>query len=235
MAPTRPEEKERFETELGVPLLENYALSETTFITSELVADRVATRGSGGVGRPVPWVQLAFDNASSLSGPPEIRVRTPYLFDGYFEAPDRIHLPTDDKGFFPTGDLGELDAGGALVLRGRSKEVIKKGGYLLVLRDIEEIAVGHPSVLESVAIGVPHDFYGEAPVLCLRLRDGAVPREALLQVRAAVIERLAKFKWPTEIVVLRAFPLTESGKVKSSELARVVEAREGVVESVALR
>ena len=230
MAPVALDEKERFERTFGLSLLENFALSETTFLTSEQGQDP-ALRTPGSVGRLLPWVTVRLQPVADASA--EIEVQTPFLFDGYLDGEGRVHRPLTADGFFQTGDLGAQDAQGGLVLQGRLKEIVKKGGYLILLRDLEEVVQGHPAVTEAAAIGVAHEFYGESPVLCVRLaRSVAAPRPVLQDLKMLVVGRLAKFKWPSEIIAMDAFPKTENGKIQKRFLVQRVGSRAGVVDAL---
>lgn len=231
MAPVRSEEKQRFEEIFGFPLLENYALSETTFLTSEKLEDR-SKRVPGSVGSVLPWVALRIQPDAATNEAAEIQVKTPFLFDGYLSSDGAIRPSLTSDGWFATGDLGLMD-NGILILKGRSKDVIKKGGYLLVLQDLEDVAGSHAAVEEAIAVGMAHEFYGESATLCLRLvKDATQPREVLQEVKALIAKRLAKFKWPSEIVAVETFPKTESGKVQKQALATRLLAREGVLDSI---
>ncbi len=231
MASARLEEKKQFESTFGIPLLENYALSETTFLTSEKLNDNTP-RSAASVGSVLPWAEIRIQSTSAETAG-EILIKTPFLFDGYLDANGGINLPLASDGWFPTGDLGVLE-NHVLVLKGRSKDIIKKGGYLLVLKDLEEAAESHPVVAEAAAVGVAHEFYGESAILCLRLKEEVPAKDILQQVKALLATKLAKFKWPTEIVVMSNFPRTESGKIQKRLLAVKLEKREDILGSVAV-
>lgn len=211
-APVTRVEKERFAELFGVVPLENYGLSETTFLTSD---DGTAPDG---VGRVLPWVELDLRTpaASAPDGPAEIAVRTPFQMLGYLGPDGHLDPATDDDGFFRTGDLGQVD-GDELVLVGRARDVIKKGGYLIVLSEAEEAVASHPAVVEAVAVPVPHDFYGESYVLAVEGAADAADIERVLR------SRLARHKLPEQVVVVDALPRTRSGKVRRGELAEHLE------------
>jgi acyl-CoA synthetase (AMP-forming)/AMP-acid ligase II len=235
MAPISLEEKEQFEATFKIPLLENFALSETTFLTSERLDDPLP-RSSGSVGKVLPWVELRLSPLDADSSESEIEIKSPFLFDGYLDSAGQVHQPLTSDGFFPTGDLGALDEGGILHLLGRSKEVIKRGGYLVLLRDLEEVAEDDPSVAEAAAVGVPDEFYGESSVLFVRLVEGVVStRDSLDNVKASLTHGLAGFRWPSRIVAMKSFPKTESGKVQKRLLVTCLDSREGVLDSVDLK
>jgi acyl-CoA synthetase (AMP-forming)/AMP-acid ligase II len=232
MAPIGLAEKKLFEETFGIPLLENFALSETTFLTSEEFKIRLK-REPGSVGRVLPWVILRLNPLSGDPTKAEIEVKTPFLLEGYLDSDGEVRLPLTADGFFRTGDLGEFGGDGLLLLKGRCKDIIKKGGYLVSLRELEEIAEGHPLVKEAAAVGVPHEFYGEAPVLCVELTQGASSSlDALSDLRELLRIRLAQFKWPDEIVVVEVFPRTESGKAQKWILTNWLASRTNVVRSI---
>jgi len=212
-APIERETKARFEAMFGIPLLENFALSETTFLTSEFPGE-LALRTEGSVGRILPYAEMRF---RPLAGEDtrycEIMVRTPFLMLGSQEAGGEPMLALDEAGFFPTGDLGYLDASGQLILTGRSKDVIKKGGYFIALREVELLAMQHPWVLEAAATPEAHPFYGESYRLCVRLKPEA-PADAEASVSDYVFSSLAKHKWPEAVEAVADFPRTASGKIR---------------------
>lgn len=217
-APVTGDEKDRFAELFGVRPLENYGLSETTFLTTE-------HSGSGagpGVGRVLPWVELDLRPApeAPVASPLEIAVRTPFQMLGYLGADGLLDPATDEDGFFRTGDLGRLE-GDELVLVGRARDVVKKGGHLIVLSEPEEAAGSHPGVVEAVAVPVAHDFYGESYVLVAE----AGPTVDAAEIEATVRGRLARHKLPERIVVLAELPRTRSGKVRRGELADAIDLR----------
>ncbi len=220
MAPTTLAEKERFEQWLGFPLMENFALSETTFLTSENLDGGPRTPGSAGA--PLPWAELRFRKSEGVS---EIMVRTPFLFEGYLDSSGKIELPQVD-GFFPTGDFGEMDPSGALVVKGRGRDIIKKGGYLLVLRELEEVAQSHPRVQEAAAVGVPHELYGENALLFVRLApDGGNPEDDLADIAKHMKTNLAKFKWPGEIACMPELPGQRGVKLQKRKILEAFESQ----------
>jgi acyl-CoA synthetase (AMP-forming)/AMP-acid ligase II len=219
------ETKQRFERFVGVPVLENFALSETTFLTSELFDDGME-RSPGSVGPVLPYVSLCFvpiargeDDEQPTEAPTEIRVKTPFLFLGYLAEDGTITLPTDQDGYFPTGDLGHLVDGSVLVLDGRLREVIKKGGFFVPLREIEILAETHEAIDEAAAVGITHGFYGESYRLFVRLKRGYQTAEAVSQFGSWLRSRIVRHKWPDGILVRDQFPRTTSGKVRKHLLA----------------
>lgn len=208
--------KRAFETTFEIPLLENFALSETTFFTSERWATREARRERS-VGTALPYVDLRFAPLADSEGerPTEITVKSPYLALGYRTGDGFVPLALDAEGYFATGDLGHRDADGLVIIDGRRRDVIKKGGLFVGLREIELLAEQHEAVLEAAAVGVPHDFYGESLELYVRLRDARLLDELTAWLRA----NLVRYKWPEATFAVEDFPRTATGKVRKHLLA----------------
>lgn len=215
-APITTDKKAQFEATFGIPLLENYALSETTFLTSETLQGR-SGRQKGSVGEVLPWVQLRISDDQASFG--EIEVKTPFLFVGYLGADGEVELPVTEDGFFRTGDVGHLTPRGSLVLDGRTRDIIKKGGYLVSLREPELTAERHPRVARAAAVSIPHDFYGEDYVI-LVVGDGSVgPVQLQDEVQALLTASLPRHLWPMKVEVVDELPTTETGKIRRSVLA----------------
>lgn len=217
-APIELAAKERFAELFGIKLLENYGLSETTFITSERAGD--THRQEGSAGTPLASLELKFRPLADEADPTfqEILVKTPYLFDGYLDSDNTISAGLFD-GFFPTGDLGTVNAKGQLLITGRCKDVIKKGGQLIALRELEVVALRHPAVVNAAATPVPHPFYGESYRLLVELAPGA-ESGALDTVKKFFFDNVAKYKWPDRIDAVAQFPQTGSGKIRKFLLGK---------------
>jgi acyl-CoA synthetase (AMP-forming)/AMP-acid ligase II len=217
--------KQAFERAFGFCLVENFALSETTFLTSETVGSRLR-KPEGRTGTTLPYVSLRLkaDAEHTDEGVGEIEVKTPFLFLGYMQADGSVDLPLSDDGYFRTGDIGKRDADGDLVHLGRTRDIIKKGGYFVVLTELERLALELGHVSEAAAVPVAHAFYGEDSALCLILKPDA-PADTAAQVRAHLQTNLPSYKWPSSVQVVAEFPRTASGKVKKALLAQELAAR----------
>lgn len=217
-APISVQEKERCTEIFGLKTLENYGLSETTFISSERDADW-SLRESGDVGNLMPQVQVKLKPLNGKEDDmQQIWVRTPFMMQGYLDQ-HGFHLPSyDAEGYWNTGDLGCLN-NGHLKLLGRERDVIKKGGVLIALREIESLAALFPGVAEVVAIQVSHAFYGEAYELRVRVLDSVTCQDIFIEaLKTFLFERLSRHKWPEDILVVDAFPRTQTGKVQKHKL-----------------
>jgi len=203
-APISLPEKKEFEELFKITLLENFALSETTFFTSESLAT-LGKRRQSSVGEILPYVKLKLSPIEG--GHNEILVKTPFLFDGYIAGIGKIELNTDKDGYFATSDLGYLD-GQTLVINGRNRDIIKKGGYFISLREIELFAETNKDVIQACAVKIPHDFYCESYNLFV------ISKGDEDSIKRWFYENIVKYKWPENIIFRKEFPKTPSGKVK---------------------
>lgn len=219
-APISLNDKVKFEKIFGIPLLENYGLSETTFITSERL-NSVGEREEGTTGEPLPYVDLKFkekDNWDTADGNSyrEICVRSPYLFKGYLNEKGDIEKNTDSEGFFRTGDIGTMTDNKQVKITGRVRDVIKKGGLLVSLSEVEKLAKESNLVGDASAVKIPHSFYGESYILYIvPMNENDDNKNNLVSSVEAYLQNiLVKYKWPEKIVLAKPFPRTESGKVQ---------------------
>ena len=122
-------------------------------------------------------------------------------------------------GWLHTGDMGAFDEEGFLTLKDRSKDMIISGGSNIYPREVEEILLRHPGVLEVSVIGRPHHDWGEEVVACVVPRpEQQVSAEELDTLCLAAI---ARFKRPRGYVFLESLPKNNYGKVLKTELRRL--------------
>jgi fatty-acyl-CoA synthase len=121
--------------------------------------------------------------------------------------------------WFPTGDVGVIDADGFITLTDRSKDLIKSGGEWISSIAIENIAMAHPQVAEAAAIAVPHEKWGERPLLIVVARTGCAP--APDDVRAFCRGKMPDWSIPDRVVVADSLPHGATGKVLKTELRRI--------------
>lgn len=119
-------------------------------------------------------------------------------------------------GWLHTGDLGSFDEEGFLTLRDRAKDVIISGGSNIYPREVEEVLLRHPGVLEVSVIGRPDRDWGEEVVACVVPRPGQVVTEHELDT--ICLNAIARFKRPRHYVFLDTLPKNNYGKVLKSLL-----------------
>ena len=115
-----------------------------------------------------------------------------------------------------TGDMGVLDDSGFLTLKDRSKDLIISGGSNIYPREVEEVLLQHPAVVEVAAIGIPDAEWGEVVVAYVVLREGVTGIDAELD--ALCLSRIARFKRPKRYFEVDALPKNNYGKVLKTTL-----------------
>jgi 2,3-dihydroxybenzoate-AMP ligase len=149
----------------------------------------------------------------------ELWCRGPYTIRGYFRAPDRNQEAFTPDGFYRTGDLVRLDASGNLIVEGRIKDLINRGGEKINAEEIEAHLIAHHAVTAAAVVAMPEAILGEKACAYLSLRDGETL--ALSAMREFLASRgVAQFKWPERIEIVSELPLTNVGKIKKADLRR---------------
>ena len=144
----------------------------------------------------------------------ELMVRGHWIMSHYYKGESS---PLVD-GWFPTGDIATIDAGGVMQIRDRTKDVIKTGGEWISSIDLESAAVGHPAVAMAAVIGVKHPKWDERPLLFIVRKPGqSLEKEKML---AFLAERVAKWWVPDDVVFLESLPVGGTGKVQKNELRK---------------
>ncbi|HET9445422.1 MAG TPA: AMP-binding protein, partial [Steroidobacteraceae bacterium] len=195
-APLLAETHREFRERTGHAILERYGMSETLMNTSNPYDGE---RVPGSVGPALPGVEVRIADAASGVG--MIEVRGPNVFSGYWRMPEKTAAEFREDGFFITGDIGRFDRRGYLFIVGRAKDLIISGGYNVYPVEVEAELDALNGVAESAVIGVPHPDFGEGVTAVVVPRAGATLDESIL--RAALEQRLAKYKLPKRIVFVR--------------------------------
>ncbi|HEX4860079.1 MAG TPA: long-chain-fatty-acid--CoA ligase, partial [Rhizomicrobium sp.] len=143
-----------------------------------------------------------------------LKVRGPSVAKAYFRGEGTGSF--DGEGWFDTGDVATLDPDGYMTITDRAKDVIKSGGEWISTIEIENIAVGHPSVAEAAVIGVAHPNWDERPLLIIVLKPGkSATREEIL---AYLTGRIAKWWMPDDVAFVDEIPHTATGKIQKTAL-----------------
>ncbi|MFC5722348.1 (2,3-dihydroxybenzoyl)adenylate synthase [Streptomyces gamaensis] len=159
--------------------------------------------------------------------PGHLLTRGPYTIRGYWRAPEHNRRSFTEDGFYRTGDIVRRLPSGHLVVEGRAKDQINRGGEKISPEEVENVLLAHPSVHDVSVVAVPDPYLGERACAYVVLRSDAAPlRPAAL--KKFVRERgLAAYKVPDRVEFVDAFPQTGVGKVSRKDLrsaARAVEA-----------
>ena len=120
--------------------------------------------------------------------------------------------------------MGYVTRGGAVVITGRKKDLINRGGEKISAKEVEDLVHAHPAVQEAAVVSMPHPRLGETVCAYVIPRPGAaVSLEDLLQVAAAA--GVAKQKYPERLVLVDDFPRTPSGKIRKDRLREDIRER----------
>jgi len=206
----------------GARILNLYGMTEIGAGASCRADDPAQTRYRT-VGRALRGYELRVAPGAEPAAAGEIQVRSPYLPSGYHARPWGGEELTDD-GWFRTGDLGEFDAAGNLMIAGRAKDVVHVGGFNVFPAEVEAFLLTHPAIAQAAVIGVPHPALGEAlQAFVVPAEDaGLEPREVINFARAGI----AGYKVPYTVHVEDELPLLPSGKPDRRALAGVAAAEE---------
>lgn len=212
-APLPAEAAAAFAEVSGLPVHEGYGASETSPVISFNPPDRPPAPGT--VGFPLPQVEVSLrdDDDGPTEGEGEIWVRGPSVFSGYHDDPEASAAALAGP-WYRTGDMGRWDPEGRLIVCGRKKRMIIVGGENVYPAEIEDAATGHLRVAGAVAVGMPDQTTGEAPLLYVETEgddDGeGLPAELASWLRAE--GHLAAYKLPKRIEVVESIPLLPTGK-----------------------
>jgi long-chain acyl-CoA synthetase len=216
-APLAAETREQWERRVpGCEILEGYGCTESGAVIS--VNPPGASR-PGSVGLPIPGYQVAIrddDDADVPAGSEgEICVHADGVMAGYWNSPEET-AATLRGGWLHTGDIGRIDADGYLYVVDRKKDLIIRGGFNVFPRDVEDVLLQQPAVAMAGVVGRPDERLGEEIVAFVSLRPGshATPAEITEFARG----RLAAHKYPREVTILDAVPLTSVGKLDRKAL-----------------
>jgi acyl-CoA synthetase (AMP-forming)/AMP-acid ligase II len=172
-----------------------------------------ATLGSVGYARSgVDVAVVDADGApAAIDEVGEIVCRGDVVMSGYWKNPDAT-ADTLRNGWLRTGDMGSFDAAGFLTLRDRSKDVVISGGSNVYPREIEEVLMAHPNVVEACVVGSPDPDWGEVVVAFV------VGTATEGDLDAHLLDRIARFKRPKRYVYVDELPKNSYGKVLKREL-----------------
>ena len=157
------------------------------------------------------------DVARDGSSPGELLARGPWVAGAYFELDDDTTHMTDENGvWLRTGDVATMDAEGYISIVDRAKDVIKSGGEWISSIELENAAVGAPGLAEAAAVGMPHDRWGERPLLLVVLEPGAeFNRDEILET---IKPHVASWWLPDAVVAVEEIPHTGTGKINKKLL-----------------
>jgi cyclohexanecarboxylate-CoA ligase len=175
------------------------------------------------IGRATPGTELRVTDGEDRVLPSgevgELHVRGCSLFSGYVRNPEASRAACTGDGWFRTGDLASMDEAGNVLLRGRTKDLINRGGVKFNPIDMEIAIAGHPAVAQVAIAPMPDAVLGERASCFVVLKKGA--SLSFEEMTAFLRERqFAKFTWPEQLAIVSDMPVTPTRKVMKAELVK---------------
>jgi fatty-acyl-CoA synthase len=228
--------------ELGIEIHAGYGMSETGPVMSmatpqenmfgweadELLDVIIKT------GKPIPLAEIEVVDGRGKPLPHdgescgEVVMRSPWLTESYFKEPGKTK-ELWRGGWLHSGDVGYIDEQGYLQITDRIKDVIKTGGEWISSLDLENLMSQHEAVLESAAIGISDEKWGERPMMVITLKPdyrGKVTADEFMQFMKKFAEegKLPKYGVPDRYEFVDQIPKTSVGKLDKKELRKIYTA-----------
>jgi acyl-CoA synthetase (AMP-forming)/AMP-acid ligase II len=204
----------------------------TTLMARDHVRNGQISEHARSAGRPTVGIEIrVVDSAGEDvprdgATPGELWIKSPSVMRGYWNRPEL----TEDRlvdGWLRTSDIGIRDQDGYIFLVDRASDVIISGGVNVYPRQVENVILQHPGVVQVAVVGAPSEAWGEEVVAFLRLADSAAETSVLSEVQQLCATELAGYKRPRQLHIVADLPLTGSGKVRKASLKEQLVGRAG--------
>ncbi len=146
----------------------------------------------------------------------ELCTRGYLVMKGYYKMEDQTREAIDSDGWLDTGDLATMDEEGYVVITGRLKDMIIRGGENIYPREIEEFLYTHPKVFDVQIVGVPDKKFGEQVAAFIKVKPGEMLDSR--EVKDYCSGKISKYKIPYYIEIVEEYPMTASGKIQKFKL-----------------
>ena len=209
---------QRLEQKFGTREIYNaYGQTESSPTVTMCDKESSAEQRAVTIGRAMPNTEIKIADAATGEPVPlgqqgEICARGYFTMKGYDDEPEATRQAVDASGWLHTGDLGVMREDGYVVLTGRAKDMINRGGENIYPKEIENLLQTHPKIAEACVLGLPDERLGEIVIAWVRLKAGEICGE--YEIREFCRGKSAHFKIPQHIRVVESFPMTASGKVQ---------------------
>ena len=198
-SPLSPKTFHELEAAFNAPVLEAYAMTEGAHqMTSNPLPPAKRFPGSVGIGQGVEVKILDLEGTEVPQGSEaEICIRGENVTNGYLNNPEANISSFTKEGFFRTGDQGKQDEDGYVIITGRIKELINKGGEKISPVELDNVVAQNQAVAEAVSFAIDDELYGQDVGMAVVLKDGKNISEA--DLRSYVASKVAKFKVPKKV------------------------------------
>lgn len=212
----------QLEETFNAPVLEAYAMTEACHqMTSNNLPPGKRKPGTVGVGQGVEVVIL--DGAGSIleqGKEGEISIKGQNVTPGYINNDKANAESFTAAGYFRTGDQGKFDSDGFLIITGRIKELINRGGEKISPIELDGIMLEHPAVAEAVSFGAPDDMYGQVVNAAIVLKPDQEGKVSENDIKEFLRPKLSKFKIPEKVFFTKVMPKTATGKIQRRIIAQ---------------
>jgi long-chain acyl-CoA synthetase len=222
-APLAVDAVRRFERRVPtVEICEGYGCTEAGGVIS---VNPVGARRLGSVGTPIPGCEVRIadeeDRDVPAGGAGEVCCRSSGVMPGYWNGPE-ASAEALRGGWLRTGDIGRMDDDGYLWIIDRKKDLIIRGGFNVFPRDVEDVLLEHPAVSAAGVVGMSDHRLGEEVVAFVSLRPGSDPLPSGADLVEFCKGRLAANRYPREVRIVPAVPLSPLGKVDRRALRELL-------------
>lgn len=221
-----PEVAKRIKPELDCNLIQQFGMAEGLLTMTNMNDPEEVVFNT--VGRPVsPADEIKIvddDEAEVTPGETgELLCRGPYTIRGYYQAADHNGKAFTTDGYYKTGDLVKLEpVSGCLIIEGRKKDLINRGGEKISAEEVENLILAHPKVDNAAVVAMPDPLLGERSCAYVTLKNNETL--TLTELNMFMLEKkIAKFKLPERLEIIDQFPLTNVGKIQKKELRLDIE------------
>lgn len=194
-------------------------------ITQTTVTDSIERKVET-VGKAHPHVEVKIidpltgeEAAPGVQG--ELCTRGYLVMKGYYKMPEATEEAIDKEGWLHTGDLATMDEHGYVIITGRLKDMIIRGGENVYPREIEEFLYRHEEIMDVQVIGVPDEKYGEKVAACIVPKEGVTLTAE--DIKAFCKGQLSHYKIPEYYYFVKDYPMTASGKIQKYKLREQVK------------
>jgi len=177
---------------------------------------RVTTVGVSFPGVEVAVLEPGSERKLPANQEGEICCRGYNVMKGYYKMPEETARVIDGEGWLHSGDLGACDEQGYYKITGRIKDIIIRGGENISPKEIEDLLLTYPGVINVQVVGAPDSKYGEIPVAFVITQEGHNICEE--DIRDFTRQHLAQYKVPKYVFFVQEYPLTASGKIQKYKL-----------------
>ena len=205
-----------------------YGATEATARLSYLPPELVTIK-MGSIGKGIPGVTLAVLNKNMQEVKPseigEIVGKGDNIMKGYYNDPEATEAVLKN-GWLYTGDLATVDDDGFIYVVGRSKNIIKSGGYRISPNEIENEILSFEKFKGCVVFGIPDEIMGEAVVAVIQAPDTVDQHDLCREIVTHCNKRFPSYKVPKKIFFIDEFPLNSSNKIDMAALKEIVLSRD---------